>query len=138
MKNKTNFIKKTLILSVVIFTQISFAQSKKVAAIESIDNITISKEHVANYINKFLSSEKMSINELKIEKNNDNYILLAKGFNNSWTYIIPLKKKGNHLHIHKNKTLNACEAKEMNIDNYVFKDGGIIHCKDCNHKIMAR
>lgn len=138
MIKKTAQITALLILCMIALAQPSFGQSTKVAKINATDEILIPNENITKYVNKFLISEKINIAAMKIGQYQENYYLLATGFEDNWTYIISLKKKGDNLHINKSNTLNACESEDLNINNYVFKKGGIIHCKNCNHKIMGR
>lgn len=132
MKHKSAVLFVIVLLFVQGFAQ---AQSGIVAKTNDIENIKMLNGDVGHYINNFLIEENILVNQMKIEKFEDTYYLLANCHQHNWTYIIPLKQRGEKLFIDRSRSLNACETKDLGIDNFDIKDNGSIVCKNCNHKV---
>ena len=138
MNTKLKSLLFLLIFFIVSLSQLTYAQSRTVAKVNNIQNITIPNGNVGEYINKFLDTDAITIEGMKVEQYEQKYYLLAQRYNDAWIYIIPLKQKGNKLYISRKRVLNACEAKDFNINNFNIINSEDIYCNDCNHKIMQR
>ena len=138
MKTKLKSLLFLLMYFIVSPSQVTYAQSGTVAKVNNIQNIMIPNGNVGEYINKFLAIDTITIEGTKVEQYEQKYYLLAQGYNDAWIYIIPLKQKGNKLYISRKRVLNACEAKDFNINNFNITNSEDIYCNDCNHKIMQR
>ncbi len=78
------------------------------------------------------------IDQMKIEKFENDYFLLAKDVVNHWGYIFKLISKKKKLYLNPSDDINACDCEILSINSFKIVNGEIKGCIECNHKISVK
>jgi hypothetical protein len=79
-----------------------------------------------------------NITELKVQKMDEQYYLLAKDIAQKWILAFDLKSVGTKLFIDKYKRINACESNNLSISIFRMVDGQIDGCFNVNHHTFSK